>query len=43
MKEYIYYWFHHMIPENERKYIEKIIDKKDYNAFINLYKEYTIK
>ena len=43
MREYIYYWFHHMMPENERKYIEKIIDKKDYNAFINLYKEYTIK
>lgn len=32
-----------MMPENERKYIEKIIDKKDYNAFINLYKEYAIK
>ena len=43
MKEYIYYWYHHMMPEKERKEIQTTLDNKDYFRFIELYKEYSIK
>lgn len=43
MKNYIYYWNHHMIPEKERFKIKEAVDKKDYFSFINLYKKYSIK
>ena len=43
MKEYIYYWYHHMMPEKERKEIQTTLDNKDYFGFIELYKEYSIK
>ena len=42
-KEYIYYWYHHMMSNKERKEIEKIFKDKDYFAFIEKYKEYSIK
>ena len=40
--EYIYYWYHHMMPTEERKKISKTIQEKDYEGFIELYKEYSI-
>lgn len=43
MKQYIYYWYHHMMPVEERERIEKILQEKDYFAFIDVYKEYSIK
>lgn len=43
MKEYAYYWYHHMMPKNERQKIEAALSNKDYFAFIDLYKEYSIK
>lgn len=39
---YVYYWYHHMMPKDERKNIEKVLDEKDYFEFLNLYKKYTI-
>lgn len=42
MTEYIYYWYHHMMPSKERKVIQKALDEKDYFGFIDLYKKYTI-
>lgn len=41
-REYIYYWYHHMMPIEERKKIEQALDNKNYFDFINLYKKYTI-
>ena len=43
MKEYIYYWNHHMMPTTERQEIEKVLNNKDYFSFIELYKKYSIK
>lgn len=43
MKEYIYYWYHHMMPDNERKKIQTALDSKDYFAFLELYQKYGIK
>lgn len=43
MTEYIYYWYHHMMPDKERKVIERVLAEKDYNSFIDLYKKYSIK
>lgn len=40
--KYIYYWYHHMMPEDERKEIEKSLNEKDYFKFIDLYKKYSI-
>lgn len=40
--QYIYYWYHHMMPDNERKEIEKVLNEKDYFKFIDLYKKYSI-
>lgn len=40
--QYIYYWYHHMMPDNERKEIEKALNEKDYFKFIDLYKKYSI-
>lgn len=40
MKHYIYYWYHHMIPNNEREYIQNVLDNHDYESFIDLYKNY---
>ena len=42
MKEYIYYWYHHMMSDTERQNIEKVLKDKDYFAFIELYKKYSI-
>lgn len=43
MKEYVYYWYHHTMPDDKRKEIERVLAEKDYEAFIELYKKYTIK
>ena len=43
MKSYTYYWYHHMMSEEERNKITKTITNKDYFTFIELYKEYSIK
>ena len=43
MKEYVYYWYHHMMPSEERKRINQTIQNKDYFNFIELYKYYSIK
>lgn len=42
MKEYNYYWYHHMMPDKERERIQKVIDSKDYDTFVELYKHYSI-
>lgn len=42
MKEYTYYWYHHMMPEEDRKEIEQVLAEKDYEAFVELYKKYSI-
>lgn len=42
MKEYVYYWYHHMMPDDERKEIERVLAEKDYEAFVELYKKYTV-
>ena len=42
MKEYIYYWYHHMMPSEERKEIEKVLNEKDYFKFVDIYKKYSI-
>jgi len=34
---YIYYWYHHMIPEQERKEISETIRNKNYEKFLYLY------
>ena len=38
MKEYNYYWYHHMIPDTERAKVQKILREKDYFEFIKYYK-----
>ena len=38
MKEYIYFWYHHMMPDYERAKIQKILREKDYFEFIKYYK-----
>ena len=43
MREYIYHWYHHMMPDNERQKIQMALDNKDYFTFIKLYQEYGIK
>ena len=43
MKEYIYYWYHHMISSLEIEKIQASIENKKYFDFIELYKEYSIK
>ena len=43
MTEYIYYWYHHMMPNDEREKIRTALDNKDYFTFIELYKKYSIK
>lgn len=43
MKSYTYYWYHHMLPVEDQNKISKVIQSKDYFAFIKLYKEYSIK
>lgn len=40
MKHYIYYWYHHMMPDDERNYIQSVLNNHDYEKFIELYKEY---
>ena len=42
MLQYNYYWYHHMMPDKERKAIEKVLNDKDYFGFIELYKKYAI-
>lgn len=42
MKTYNYYWYHHMMPNDERKKIENALNDKDYFAFLELYKKYSI-
>lgn len=42
MKEYNYYWYHHMLPQMEQEAIQKAIDEKDYDTFVELYKYYSI-
>ena len=42
MKSYNYYWYHHMMPQEEQKIIFEAIQNKDYNKFIELYKKYSI-
>ena len=37
-KEYIYYWYHHMMPDNERAKIASIFREKNYFEFIKYYK-----
>ena len=37
MREYIYHWYHHMMPDNERQKIQMALDNKDYFIFIKLY------
>ena len=43
MRNYSYYWYHHMIPVEEQNRISAIIQNKDYFKFIELYKLYTLK
>lgn len=43
MKTYVYYWYHHMIPDIERNKINKALIDKNYFDFIELYKTYKIK
>ena len=42
MKSYNYYWYHHMMPQEEQKIIFEAIQNKDYDKFIELYKAYSI-
>lgn len=42
MKSYNYYWYHHMMSQEEQKNIFEAIQNKDYNKFIELYKKYSI-
>ena len=42
MNEYIYYWYHHMMPDEQRKEIHETIENKNYFKFIDLYKKYAI-
>lgn len=42
MRTYTYYWYHHMMPTEERKKISETIQNKDYEGFIELYKKYSI-
>ncbi len=39
MKNYVYYWYHHMMSTDEREKIAQAIKNKDYYAFIVLYKK----
>lgn len=39
---YIYCWYHHMIPEQERKEISETIRNKNYEKFLYLYQQYAI-
>lgn len=39
-QEIIYNWYHHMMPIEEQKEIEKSIKNKDFETFINFYKKY---
>lgn len=41
MKQYIYYWHHHNMPEKDRKEIEMALINKNFNKFIELYKIYS--
>ena len=41
--QYIYYWYHHMMPSKEKEKIEKALNEKNYFDFINLYKKYAVK
>lgn len=43
MKNYVYYWYYHMMSMGEREKITQAIKNKDYYAFIVLYKKYAIK
>ena len=40
--DYIYYWYHHMIPNQERKEISETIKNKNYEKFLYLYQQYSI-
>lgn len=42
MKQYIYYWYHHMMPEEDREEIEQAIRGKHFDKFIELYKKYAV-
>lgn len=35
--DYIYCWYHHMIPKQERKEISETIRNKNYEKFLYLY------
>lgn len=41
-RAYVYYWYHHMMPTEEREKITQTIKNKDYFAFVELYKKYSI-
>ena len=40
--DYIYCWYHHMIPEQEKKEISETIRNKNYEKFLYLYQQYAI-
>lgn len=42
-RAYVYHWYHHMMPTEERQKITQALKDKDYYAFIVLYKKYAIK
>jgi len=35
-----YYWYHHGMPSIDKEKIQKAIDEKDFDTFINFYKKY---
>lgn len=41
-KEYVYYWYHHMMPDKDRKEIERVLEEKDFDKFVELYKKYSV-
>ena len=41
-KEYIYYWYHHMMDDKRKNYIQTIINNHNYEAFIKEYKRLSI-
>lgn len=40
--EYIYYWYHHGMPDKEQQKIYMAIMNHDFETFIDFYKKYTI-
>lgn len=40
MPELNYYWYHHMMPTEEREYITEVINKHNFLEFVRLFKKW---